>query len=153
MDAGAERGRMTQVDFYLHAEDKVHTAVRLANKAYQLGRKLTVYCRDEALAGHFDRVLWTTPAIGFVPHCDGADRLAPGTPVVIDRTGETPHHDDILINLDGERPPYFSRFHRLIEIVSTDEEDRQRARVRYKFYRDRGYDIRTHDLAKSGTAG
>ena len=38
---------------------------------------------------------------------------------------------------------------RLIEIVSLDEEDRRRARERYKFYRDRGYEIRTHDLSTS----
>jgi DNA polymerase III subunit chi len=40
----------------------------------------------------------------------------------------------------------------LIEIVAGGEEDKQRARDRYKFYRDRGYEIRTHDLAKAGGA-
>ncbi|MGE5522548.1 MAG: DNA polymerase III subunit chi [Rhodospirillaceae bacterium] len=143
---------MTHVDFYLHAEDKVHTAVRLAAKAFQLGRRLTVYCTDRSMAEHFDRVLWTNPAIGFIPHCDAQDKLAPATPIVIDRTGTDPQNDDVLLNLDIERPPYFSRFHRLIEIVSSEEEDKLRARDRYKFYRDRGYEIRTHDLAKSGSA-
>jgi DNA polymerase-3 subunit chi len=143
---------VTQVDFYVQAEDKVHTAVRLATKAYQLGRRLTVYCTDRETAEHFDRVLWTTPAIGFVPHCHAEDSVAPATPIVIDRGGNDPQNDDVLINLDGGRPPYFSRFQRLIEIVAGDDEDKQRARDRYKFYRDRGYEIRTHDLAASGSA-
>jgi len=150
VDVAAENGRVTQVDFYVQAEDKVRTAVRLAAKAYQLGRRLTVYCTDRAIAEHFDRVLWTNPAIGFVPHCHAEDRLAPATPIVIDRSGNDPQNDDVLLNLDAARPPYFSRFHRLIEIVSLDDDDRQRARDRYKFYRDRGYEIRTHDLAKAG---
>lgn len=141
---------MTQVDFYVQAEDKVHTAVRLAAKAYQLGRRLTVYCRDGTTAERLDHALWTTPATGFVPHCRAEDRLAPVTPIVIDGKGEDPRHDDVLLNLDAERPPYFSRFQRLIEIVGRDEEDKHRARERYRFYRDRGYEIRTHDLAGGG---
>jgi DNA polymerase-3 subunit chi len=37
----------------------------------------------------------------------------------------------------------------LIEIVSLDEQDRADARERFRFYRDRGYEIRTHDLSKT----
>ena len=55
----------------------------------------------------------------------------------------------MLLNLRGEWPPFFSRFERLIEIVSLDDEDKRLARERYKFYRDRGYEIRNHDLSKS----
>jgi len=54
----------------------------------------------------------------------------------------------VLINLHPERPEYFSRFKRLIEIVSLDDADRARARERFIFYRDRGFEIRTHDLSK-----
>ena len=58
-------------------------------------------------------------------------------------------HDEVLLNLRPEWPPFFSRFQRLIEIVSLDDEDRAAARERYRFYRDRGYEIRTHDLSKT----
>ena len=45
---------------------------------------------------------------------------------------------------------FFSRFQRLIEIVSADDaDDKQQARERFRYYRDRGYEIRTHDLARS----
>jgi DNA polymerase-3 subunit chi len=44
-------------------------------------------------------------------------------------------------------PSTFSRYQRLVEIVSSDEADRVQARDRYKFYRDRGYAIKTHDLS------
>jgi len=57
-----------------------------------------------------------------------------------------PHHD-VLINLQKDYPPFFSRFTRLIEIVGQDEEDKAHARLRYKFYRDRGYEMRSFDAS------
>jgi len=33
--------------------------------------------------------------------------------------------------------------------VSRDDEDRAQARERFRHYRDRGYEIRTHDLSKT----
>ena len=141
---------MTQIDFYTHVEDKLRTACRLAAKAYSADLRVMVSCTDADIASRFDRMLWTTPAIGFIPHCMASDRLAPETPVVIDYLGTEPAHDQVLLNLKTEWPPLFSRFQRLIEIVSTEDEDRRLARERFKFYRDRGYEIRTHDLSKAG---
>ncbi len=69
-------------------------------------------------------MLWTTPAIGFMPHCAPGDPLAPVTPVIVDHEGATPPHDEVLLNLRGEWPPFFSRFQRLIEIVGLDDGDR-----------------------------
>jgi len=45
-------------------------------------------------------------------------------------------------------PEGFERFERLIEVVSQDDGDRQRARARWKHYADRGYAIQRHDLAQ-----
>ena len=139
---------MTQIDFYTHVEDKLKTACTLAGKAHARGLKVTVFCPDADTAQRVDRMLWTTPPTGFVPHCAPADALAPETPVIVDFQGEKLLNDGVLLNLRPEQPPFFSRFQRLIEIVGLDEEDRSRARERFRFYRDRGYEIRTHDLSK-----
>lgn len=141
---------MTQIDFYTHVEDKLRTACRLAAKAFGHDLRLLVFCPDADTAGRFDRLLWTTPAISFVPHCYANDPLAPATPIVVDYQGVELPHDQILLNLHPEWPPFFSRFQRLIEIVSVDDEDRRIARERFRFYRDRGYEIRTYDLSKTG---
>jgi len=139
---------MTQIDFYTHVEDKLRTACRLAAKAFSVDLRVMVCCPDADIAGRLDRLLWTTPAIGFIPHCLASDPLAPVTPIVIDYLATEPAHDQVLLNLQPERPALFSRFQRLIEIVSADDEDRRLARERFKFYRDRGYEIRTHDLSR-----
>jgi DNA polymerase-3 subunit chi len=140
---------VTQIDFYTHVEDKLRTACALAGKAFARGLKIIVFCPDDETAHRFDRMLWTTPAIGFVPHCASDDPLAPETPVIVDWRGGEPPHDEVLLNLRAEWPPFFSRFQRLIEIVGRDEQDRAAARDRFRFYRERGYEIRTHDLSKN----
>ena len=138
---------MTQIDFYTQAADRLHTTGRLVAKARSHGLRVTVYCPDRDLAGKLDRLLWTVPATGFLPHCAPDDPLAAVTPVLIDGSGLTQLHDELLINLHAEWPAFFSRYHRLAEIVGIDDNDRALARERYRFYRDRGYAIRTHDLS------
>jgi DNA polymerase-3 subunit chi len=142
---------VTQIDFYTHVEDKLKTACQLSAKAFGLGLRVTVSCPDPEVAHRFDRLLWTTPQTGFVPHCAPDDPLAPETPVIVDcREDDNLLHDEVLINLRPEQPSFFGRFQRLVEIVSRDDGDRAAARERFRFYRDRGYEIRTHDLSKTG---
>ncbi len=141
---------MTQIDFYTGVEDKMHTACRLAAKAFSLDLRVMVFCSEAQTAQRFDRMLWTTPATGFIPHCFSGDTLAAVTPIVVDHDGGDPPHDQVLLNLRPEWPSFFSRFQRLIEIVTLNDEDKANARARYKFYRDRGYEIRTHDLSQAG---
>jgi len=138
---------VTSIDFYFNADDRLQVACRLAGKALAQNKRLLVYAPDAELAQRVDRMLWTWPAIGFVPHCLAGDALAAETPVLIASDGETPDGVELLLNLGVESPPHFARFDRLLEIVSTDDEDRQAGRARFKFYRDRGYSIESHDLA------
>lgn len=140
---------MTQIDFYTNVADKLHTACRITAKAHGQGLRVMLLCPDADVAHQLDRALWINPPLGFVPHCFPGDPLAPVTPVIVDHEGGDPLHDQVLLNLRPEWPPFFSRFQRLVEIVSRDDGDRQGARERYKFYRDRGYDIRTHDLSRA----
>jgi DNA polymerase-3 subunit chi len=137
---------MTQIDFYTHVEDKLRVACTLSSKAFGQGLKVFVRCPDRDTAQRFGRMLWSTPSTGFTPHCGPRDALAAVTPVIVDHEGEAPPHDEVLLNLGPDCPPYFSRFRRLIEIVSLDEDDSELARGRFRHYRDRGYDMRTHQL-------
>jgi DNA polymerase-3 subunit chi len=136
---------MTQVDFYTHVEDRLRTACALAGKAYAQGMRVLVFCPDHAVAQKFSHLLWSVPSTGFVPHCMATDALAGITPVIIDHDGADLPHDEVLINLHDEWPPFFSRFRRLLEIVPLDGAEREAARARFLFYRDRGYEIRSHN--------
>ena len=140
---------MTQIDFYFHVENKLQTACALSAKACARGMRVLAFCTDADASQRVSRVLWTALAVSCIPHCTPGDPLAAVTPVIVDHDGADPLHDEVLINLRAEWPPFFSRFQRLIEIVSLDEQDRGQARERFKFYRDRGYAIQSHDLSKS----
>jgi DNA polymerase-3 subunit chi len=63
--------------------------------------------------------------------------------------GEALLQDDILINLQTAHPPFFGRFRLLVELVGTDDDDKVAARVRFRFYRDRGYEVKSIDMALS----
>jgi len=139
---------MTRIDFYSNADSKLQVACQLVAKAAREQLPVIVYAPDQNAARDFDRLLWTYQAIGFVPHCMAGDPLSGETPVVIARDDAEVAHYRVLLNLHSESPPSFSRYERLIEIVGTDEDDRQRARGRFRFYRDRGYEIQHHDLTR-----
>lgn len=138
---------MTRIDFYTKVDDKLRFAGKLCAKALSQKLKVNVYIPDTAQATRFERLLWTDNATSFIPHCRAEDPLAAQTPILIHTQESALLHDTLLINLDQAWPPFFSRFQRVIEIVSTDNEDAASARDRFRFYRDRGYAMQTHDMS------
>ncbi len=140
---------MTQVDYYIHVEHKLQTLCALAVKALAKSVRVMVLTPNPQATDEVDRFLWTQPAIGFLPHCRASHRLAAVTPLIVDHLTDPIVHEQVLVNLNADCPPLFSRFERVIEIVGRDDEDRAQARERYRFYRDRGYEIRTHDMNAS----
>jgi DNA polymerase III subunit chi len=137
---------VTRIDFYHYAEDKLRFACRLATKAYDSASRLVVYSRDRRALEALDKALWTFQATRFVPHCFAESPLAADTPIILATADEHLPHHDVLLNMDDEWPPFFSTFERMLEIVATDDEDKQKARARYAFYRKRGYDIRVNPI-------
>ncbi len=137
---------MTEITFYTFADNPLDVARRVAAKAYGQGRQVMIYAPDAAMADTIDRLLWTAPALGFVPHCRDSDALANETPVLIGANADALRQADVMINLHHEQPPAFARFERLVEIIGQDDDGRERGRARYRFYQARGYALKTHDL-------
>ena len=139
---------MTSIDFYFNADDRLGVACRLAGKALQRRQRVLIYAPQAELAQRIDRLLWTLQADSFIPHCYAHDRHATETPVLIAMDEALPAAAcEVLLNLSSECPPFFERHARLLEIVAQDKEQVVAGRKRFKFYRDRGYAIRNHDLA------
>jgi DNA polymerase III subunit chi len=139
---------LTTIDFYFNAEDRLQVACRLAGKAAGQKKRLLIYAPEAETASRIDKLLWTWPAIGFVPHCPVHDPLAADTPVLIAAGPDNPPGCELLLNLSADCPPHFERFERLLEVVGADDAERQAGRARYRFYLERGYKIANHDLAK-----
>ena len=140
---------MTKVDFYTGSSDKLRTACQLSHKAMQNGVRTVISMPDTATRDALDKLLWHFPATAFIPHCRSDAGEAAQMPVVLNHGSEKFPHHELLISLHSECVPFFSRFERVIEIVGTDAEDSRMGRERYKFYKDRGYELRHFDLTKN----
>lgn len=139
---------MTRIDFYIlsdtHAQARELYACRIADKAYQMGHNIYIHSESAQQAQQLDEMLWSFRAGSFIPHAlHGED---PQLPVTIGHDAEPLENTDILINLALEAPPFFSRFERVAEIVNEEPQYKERARERFRFYRDRGYELQHHQI-------
>jgi DNA polymerase-3 subunit chi len=137
---------VTEVGFYTFAPEKLAVMRQLVAKAYGQKLNVLIHTTDPTLADNVDRMLWANPPLSFLPHCRDSDALASQTPILIGISADSLAQADVLINLDDSYPAQFSRFDRVLEIVTADERDRARGRDRYRFYQERGYTMKTHDL-------
>ena len=141
---------MTTIDFYTHCADPIDVAARLSVKAWRQHGSARVLTADPASTAALDALLWTAPATGFVPHCRLGSALVAETPIVVDHELEHQGPAEVLINLHPAPPPFFARFERLVEIVGAGEVETAAGRERWRFYRERGYQLRSHSLADRG---
>ncbi len=142
---------MTRVDFYVLESSgpmsRHRCACRIAEKAFLLDHRIYIHAGSEREAHTIDDLLWSFRGGSFIPHAVVSSREVHGEAVLIGHDPETdPAETDLLINLAEEIPMFFSRFERVAEVVSEDESSRASGRNRFRFYRDRGYDLRTHQL-------
>ncbi|MEX0900321.1 MAG: DNA polymerase III subunit chi [Gammaproteobacteria bacterium] len=132
---------MTRVDFYVANDDAARVACRLAEKAWKLGHKVYVHTKDPTDAQKLDELMWTFRDVAFVPHS-----LTDEGPVRIGHAAPPDGFDSLLVNLADEVPAFFSKFERVAEVVSGDESAKAQARERFRFYRERGYELETHQV-------
>lgn len=152
---------MARVDFAFSAPDRLRTACVVTRKRYLAGETVLAYSADAQRLAAFDRLLWAFDPASFVPHVGMDDPLAADTPVVLLATAPGTWLDRLpegaalpwLLNLDDACPPDAARFERVMEIVSASDDDRQKARLRWREYVSAGHDVHAHDLAQTQTTG
>lgn len=143
---------MTEISFHLNAHNRVHYACRLLRKATRRGAQLMVTGSTETLA-ELDHALWNLSAIDFLAHCDESAhaRVLAKSPIVLSHTAQALPDKSVLLNLADEVPSTFTQFERIIEIVSSDEDDKKMARQRWKHYASLGYKPQQHDLTSNSS--
>jgi DNA polymerase-3 subunit chi len=141
--------------FHFGVDDCTGYTVRLLRKAYRSGARVAVIGSAESL-DRVDQLLWTSMALDFVPHARvkaGAPRsgVVQASPIVLCDRLDDASSWPVLVNLGDAWPDDPQRFERVLEIVSTNEAQVQRARERWKRYRELGFALDAHDAA--ATAG
>ena len=141
---------MTHIDFYILSDTspqcREFTACRLTEKVYQMGHQVYLHTESRAHTSLLDDLLWTYKAGAFLPHAAFEDSSEAHPPILIGHGAEPPGDVHLLINLSTEVPAFFSRFERVAEVIDQDDENKTRGRERFRFYRDRGYNLKSHQL-------
>ncbi|MDR1890534.1 MAG: DNA polymerase III subunit chi [Zoogloeaceae bacterium] len=140
---------MPRIFFYHNVQDRLRAACALIARTYAQGKDFTVFVPDPEQAQFLDRLLWTQPPLGFLPHCRADSELAAVTPIIITGRMDAPLlQSERLLNLGSVAPDHLERFQNLIEIVDQTEEDRAGARLRTRQYKEMGYPIQFIDMSK-----
>ena len=130
---------MPRVDFHSQVSDKYNYTCRLVRKARAANCQIIILVNDEDQLRLLDQELWQFSATDFLPHVSLGDSLAAVTPILLTtQLSNSIPHRDLLINLRPEVPDHFEQFNRVIEIVSSDNEDSQAGRQRFKQYQQSG---------------
>ena len=144
---------MTQVDFYISNSDSDDARLRLAcqivDEATQRDHHVFIHATSDDEARRLDELLWTFSQGSFIPHRIVRGELEKPAlePVLIGvNQPPAPGRWDVLVNLGAEVPEFFSRYERVAEVVDANAVRREQSRGRYRFYRDRGYNLNTHQV-------
>ena len=142
---------MSRVDFYILAgtgEPSRHNfACRLAEKAYRLNHTVHIHTTNRQQAERLDELLWTFRDGSFVPHqLLGLAYHHTSAPVTIGFEEKAIGGQDLLINLSEEIPEMAGSFPRVAELVTSDEQSRQKSRKRFVHYKELGAELETHNI-------
>jgi len=141
---------MTRVDFYILRDTGASAcalfACRLTEKAVKQGHQVYINAESAAQLLQLDDLLWTFRAGSFLPHVVDIGEDNGASPVLLAHDREPGNSHDVLVNLSNEVPPFFSRFNRVAELAGGNDAQRSEARNRYRYYKDRGYTLHTHQI-------
>ncbi|MCZ6718664.1 MAG: DNA polymerase III subunit chi [Gammaproteobacteria bacterium] len=141
---------MARVDFYVlahtTAEDRNRYACTLAEKAWHEGHRVYIHASSLAEAEAMDQLLWTFKDIAFLPHELVRGHEEQDVPILVGCGEHAPEAPDLMINLSHPVPAFVSRFSRIIELVDEHGAARERARDRYRFYREQGHTLHNHTI-------
>jgi len=144
---------MTRADFYIVAEHNTpyRFICNLSDKVRQEGYDLYIHASSKEQASTLDDMLWTFRDISFLAHALADSPEADNTPIIIGWEGGVYQFRQVLMNLSNSFPGAIDSYGRIIEVVPSDPNQREKARQRYKDYRDKGLELHSHNI-ESGNA-
>ena len=140
---------MTRIDFHTNVPDKVAYACRLVRKAWAANHRVVLLTEDSVQLAELNAAMWNFSATDYLPHVLVTDELATQTPILLTDSDEAelPHtHKELLVNLSRRSPRNVTQFARMIEVISSQEDDAAAGRKRYVAYKQQDYPL-THFVA------
>ncbi len=133
-----------RVDFYLskatHFQECRQLVCFLAEKCYQQGHSAIVHLESKEETEILDQLLWTFRPESFLPH-----QITSPLTITMAKLNEN-NLDALIINdcLPAHAEPL--KLARLLQIVPNQINLRELAREHYRFYKQQGYQLFTHEI-------
>lgn len=137
---------MTKIKFFFNVENKIELISSILPERLIKKKNSLIYCANNDQLKNLSKYLWSNSSYNFFPHeVNNHHDLNK-----ITLSNEKIYWmDDTLINISNTLIDGFNRYLSLFEMVSIEEEDKKLARVRFQYYKDRGYSIESIDVNKN----
>ncbi len=143
---------MAKADFYIlnkvDHSDRLTFLSRLIEKATTLGHTIYIHTNHLQQATEIDDYLWTYKIESFLPHelsnIKTPQDISPS--VTIGFTEDCKGHNDLLINLASELPPFYKQFDRVAEIVIQNDAILRELRNHYRQIKNENIEAVIHDF-------
>lgn len=136
-----------RVEFYLLDDTAEQApwllACRLLEHAYHQNQSVYVFCNNQQETEYLDELLWTFKEDSFIPHNIQGEGPEPPPPIQLGFKPATATFKDVLLNMTPQIPDFYQQFRRVIEVVSTDETQKQQKRDSFRLYRQAGCELYT----------
>lgn len=140
-----------KADFYLiqkerFREEPLRLVCELAKRAFARGLPTLVLVRDRAQAEELDDLLWSFEPDAFIPHQiagEDMDEEEEADVLIVPPDADAPMRP-LVINLRDAAVE--GGFERVLEVVPADPAARDPLRERWRQYKARGFELKTHDM-------
>ena len=137
-------------------KDILSFASRIARKLHYekviaVKHPMVIRCKNQSHCEEVSYSIHNFSKKDFLPCAEFYDERADLFPIILSTVSEVPLWADdivVLLNLNTQIETTFSSYCRVIEIVDQTELNRQKGRERYKYYKERGYEIFGHRVDK-----
>ena len=137
---------MTNIKFFFNVESKIDLVFSLLPERLNKKRNSLIYCSNDIQLNHLSDKLWEDSCDSFFPHEENNHH---NLNKITLSNKSIEWMDDTIINISSKMVDGFNRYLNLFEIVSINEEDKKLARIRFQYFKDRGYNIHSIDAKKA----
>jgi len=131
---------LTHIEFIFNVIDKTKLAIDLTERLIRGNRSALIYFKDQSAIDDFSLALLEKEL--FMPHLIEENAFLNKLSLTQSKLDLM---DDTLINFTFKEIQGFSRYLKMYELVGHDDEDKNSARERYRFYKDCGYQVDSMD--------
>jgi len=122
------------------APNSIKSICKIINKYYKEGYKVVVISDNDDIICSLDKDLWTFEQISFLPHCLISNLDSDCNVVLVSKeyiSDKSYLHDfDVIINLSDNLCDFQYENKIYIEVVTSNDKQRDRAREKYKHYKN-----------------